>query len=294
MPGVWHDSGNELFRDDPEFARRLFRLAGVDLPPDVQLIPAPTNETDRMLSSDLDPDTVLVAGSAKRPKRIIIVELQQAWDPGKLRQWPRYAASKWLRYECPVQLLVICPDDSTADRYAGPIPTSLDGYTHWPTVLRPARVPFLTSAAQAIADPAMGVMSVAYHGADATVLSAFAAGIVSLSPDEAKKYYEYGLRMSPEIVRNALEHLMATKHNEPFSKLGLSYYGQGRAEGREEGREEGLVAGERGTVFMVLKARGLQVSDGQRARIDACDDLATLKEWAEAALTTATTDDLFT
>ena len=289
MPGLWHDSGNELFKDDPEFARRLFRLAGVDLPSDVQLIPAPTNETDRTLSNDLDPDTVLVAGSIKRPKRIIIVELQQAWDPGKLRQWPRYAASKWLRYECPVQLLVICPDDGTADRYAGPVPTSLEGYTHWPIVLRPARVPFLTSAAQAIADPAMAVLSVAYHGADATALTAFATGIVSLSPDEAKKYYEYGLRMSPEIVRNALEHLMATKYNEPFSKLGLSYYGQGR----EEGREEGLVAGERGTVLMVLKARGLSVSESQRARIDACDDLAALKAWAEAALTAATVDDLF-
>lgn len=128
-----------------------------------------------------------------------------------------------------------------------------------------------------------------YHGADEAVVGAFAAGILSLSPDEAKKYYEYGLRMSPENVRNALEHLMATKYSEPFSKLGLSYYGQGR----EEGREEGLVAGERGTVLMVLKARGLQVNDGQRTRIDACDDLATLKEWAEAALTVATADELF-
>ena len=129
----------------------------------------------------------------------------------------------------------------------------------------------------------------AYHGADATVLNAFASGIVSLRPDEEKKYYEYGLRMSPEVVRDALEQLMATKYNEPFSKLGLSYYGQGR----EEGREEGLVAGERGTVLMVLKARGLQVGDSQRARIDACDDLPTLREWAEAALTAATADDLF-
>jgi hypothetical protein len=297
MPGIWHDSGNELFKDDPDFAGRLIRLAGADLLPGVQLIPASTNETDRMLSNDLDPDTVLVAGSVKRPERVIIVELQQAWDPGKLRQWPRYAASKWLRYECPVELLVICPDDSTADRYAGPIPTSLDGYTHWPTILRSARVPLLASAEQAINDPAMGVMSVAYHGADAAVVDAFAAGILSLSPGEAKKYYEYGLRMSPETVRNALEQLMATKYNEPFSKLGLRYYGQGREEGREEGleagREQGLVAGERGTVLMVLKARSLQVSDSQRARIDACDDLATLKEWAEAALTAATPDDLF-
>jgi hypothetical protein len=290
MPGIWHDSANELFKDDPEFARRLFRLAGVELPLDVEFIQAPTNETDRTLSNDLDPDTVLVAGSVKSPKRVIIVELQQAWDPGKLRQWPRYAASKWLRYECPVQLLVICPDDVTADRYAGPIPTSLEGYTHWPIVLRPERVPAFASAAQAMADPAMGIMSVAYHGAaDEAVINAFAAGILTLSPDRAKKYYEYGLRMSPEFVRNALEHLMATKYNEPFSKLGLTYYGQGR----EEGREEGLVAGERGTVLMVLKARGLPVSDSQRSRIDACDDLAVLKAWAETALTAATVDDLF-
>jgi hypothetical protein len=289
MPGIWHDSGNELFREDPDFAGRLARLAGVHLLPGVQLIPAPTNETDRMLSNDLDPDTVLVAGSVKRPERVIIVELQQAWDPGKLRQWPRYAASKWLRYECPVELLVICPDDSTADRYAGPIPTGLNGYTHWPTILRSARVPSLATAGQAVDDPAMGVMSVAYHGADARVIDAFAAGILSLSPGEAKKYYEYGLRMSPEVVRDALEQLMATKYNEPFSKLGLSYYGQGR----EEGLEQGLVAGERGTVLMVLKARSLQVSDSQRARIDACDDLPTLKQWAEAALTATSADDLF-
>jgi hypothetical protein len=53
------------------------------------------------------------------------------------------------------------------------------------------------------------------------------------------------------------------------------------------------VAGERGTVLMVLKARSPQVSETQRARIDTCDDLATLKQWAEAALTVATADDLF-
>jgi hypothetical protein len=99
--------------------------------------------------------------------------------------------------------------------------------------------------------------------------------------------------MSPEVVRDALEKLMATKYNEPFSKLGLRYYGQGREEGLEAGREQGLVAVERGTVLMVLKARSLQVSESQRARIDACDDLATLKQWAEAALTAATADDLF-
>jgi hypothetical protein len=288
--GHCHSRQRQSLAIGNRIARRLFRLAVVELPLDVQFIQAPTNETDRMLSNDLDPDTVLVAGSVKRPKRVIIVELHQAWDPGKLRQWPRYAASKWLRYECPVQLLVIC-----------------SGRRHGRSVRRadpdqPRRLHALAdrSAARARARfryrcPGHGRSRHGDHvgglsrGADEAVIRAFAAGILTLSPDRAKKYYEYGLRMSPEFVRNALEHLMATKYNEPFSKLGLTYYGQGR----EEGREEGLVAGERGTVHMVLKARGLPVSDSQRARIDACDDLAALKVWAEAALTAATVDDLF-
>jgi hypothetical protein len=95
--------------------------------------------------------------------------------------------------------------------------------------------------------------------------------------------------MSPEAVRNTLEHLMATKYREPFSKLGLGYYGQGR----EEGREEGLVAGERGTVLMVLKARGVRVSDHQRELLDSCADLAVLKAWAETAVTATSTDEVF-
>jgi hypothetical protein len=91
--------------------------------------------------------------------------------------------------------------------------------------------------------------------------------------------------MSPEIACNALEHLMATKHEEPFGKLGLSYYGQGE--------EKGLIVGERGTVLMVLKARGLRVSDSQRDPVDACGDLNQLKGWAEAALTAETADEVF-
>jgi hypothetical protein len=112
----------------------------------------------------------------------------------------------------------------------------------------------------------MGVMSVTYHDVNA-------------------------LAMSPEIACNALEHLMATKYEEPFSKLGLSYYGQGE--------EKGLFVGERGTVLMVLmvlmvlKARGLRVSDSQRDPVDACDDLNQLKGWAEAALTAETADEVF-
>lgn len=293
MPSLWHDSALEFFTEDPDLVGDLLRYAGKHLPQDVQLLLAPTNENDRMLSKDLDPDMVVVEGSVQRPSRVIIVELQQAEDTGKLRQWPRYAAAKWLRYECPVDVLVICPDEKTADWCARPIKTVLDGYTHWPTVLRSTQVPALTMGGHAGLHPAMGVLSLAYHGTNQKVVNAFAAGILSLHPEEAQKYYEYGLRMSSDVVRNALEQLMETKYKEPFSKLGLRYYGQGREEGREEGHTAGLIEGERGTVRMVLKARGLELSDTNRERLDNCTSLDTLKRWSQAALTAGTADEVF-
>jgi hypothetical protein len=139
--------------------------------------------------------------------------------------------------------------------------------------------------------------SIAYHGTNEKVVNAFAAGILSLHPDEAQKYYEYGLRISPDLVRNALEQLMESKYKEPFSQLGLRYYGQGREEGREEGLEEGhatgLIEGERGTVRMVLKARGLELSDANRERLDNCMSLDILKRWSQAALIASTADEVF-
>jgi hypothetical protein len=106
-----------------------------------------------MLSKDLDPDVVLVDGSAERPRCVVIVELQRAKDPEKFRQWPRYAALKWLRYGCPIHLLVICPDKETADWYARPIPTTLHEYTHWPIILRSTHVPDLTDGNRQVPIP---------------------------------------------------------------------------------------------------------------------------------------------
>ena len=136
------------------------------------------------------PDTVLVAGSVKKTERASSSSnSSRPGIPGKLRQWPRYAASKWLRYECPVKLLVICPDDITADRYAGPIPTSLDGlHATGRPFCGPRACPLLASAAQAMRRSRDGghVGGLSRSGRRA-VLNAFAAGILALSPDEREE-----------------------------------------------------------------------------------------------------------
>lgn len=273
MPSQWHDSANELFRENPQLAGQILRdLMGVDLPPELPLSLAPGDFTDRP-SRDLIADTVIVAGPAEHPARGIIVEIQQNRDKDKRRQWPRY--------DCPVDLLVICPDQATARWYAEPIPTTLDGYTHRPKVLLPAWVPAMTNAGKVAADPLMAVLSVAYHGHAPRVAEAFLAGIASLGAEPGKNYYECGIRMSPAEVRQILEVLVTTTYKRPYSEvLGRAY-------------DEGLIEGQRNTVLMVLKARNLAATDSERERVASCTDLDQLQAWAEAALTAATINDVF-
>lgn len=64
---------------------------------------------------------------------------------------------------------------------------------------------------------------------------------------------------------------------------------QGRMEGRTEGRTEGLVD----AVLTVLAARGVTVSDEERARLVAVKDAAVLQRWLGRAVTVATAAELF-
>jgi hypothetical protein len=194
----------------------------------------------------------------------------------------------WLRHDCPVDLLVICPDEATAEWYAAPIPTSLDGYTHRPRVLLPGRIPAMRHADMVVADPAMAVLSLTYHGQRAGVADAFAAGIASLGAEAGQDYYELGVRMSPEAVRKILEELVSTTYKKPFSEFGKRHYGEGRA----DGLKEGLVSGERDKILLALELRGLELDGRQRERIASCTDLGQLKEWSRAARTAMTVSEL--
>jgi hypothetical protein len=235
-------------------------------------------------SRDLIPDTVIMAGPEKYPARGIIVEIQKDRKEEKRRQLPRYAAALWLQFDCPADVLVICPDDTTAAWYAAAIPTTLDGYTYRPKVLLPSRVPKTVKADEMAADPAMAVLSVAYHGDDPAVAEAFVAGITSPEVQNGEAYYEYGYIMSTTDVRAALEALVTT-YERPTSPFLRKKY--------DEGLGKGLVEGERNTVLMVLKARGLQVTDSQRDLVSTCTDFEQLKRWAEAAVTAETACDVF-
>jgi len=123
----------------------------------------------------------------------------------------------------------------------------------------------------------MAILSVIYHGQEPAVAEAFAAGIADLGPEQGDAYYEYANALSPQLVRDILEVIVSTTEAPRYSAFAKRHYAEG----------------ERRTIRMVLKARGLTLTEEQAGQIEACDDLDTLKKWSEAALTAEDPGDIF-
>lgn len=289
MPSEWHDAGVRLFEEQPKLAPQILReIMGVDLPQDLEVHLAPEVFNDRP-SVDFTADKVILLGPKDVPIRAVIVEVQVEQTPKKRWQIPRYAMAAWLRHKCPVDVLVLCPDEKTALWYAQPLPTALEDCLYRPKPLLPSRVPAVRDPAAVAADPAMAILSVVYHGQEPGVAAAFAAGIAELGPEQGDPYYEYANVLSPEPVRDILEVIVTTTEAARYSAFAKRHYAAGEAEG--EALEK--VRGERHTIRMVCKARGLALSEKQSAQVEGCNDLEILRKWSEAALTASNTSDIF-
>ena len=94
-----------------------------------------------------------------------------------------------------------------------------------------------------------------------------------------------------EYVGDLQEWIMSTLGNGfvESSVLWQKALGKGRKEGREEGREEGRLVALRESLLTVLTARGLRVTEAQRARIEGAEDVAAIEAWLHAAVTAKTT-----
>jgi flagellar biosynthesis/type III secretory pathway protein FliH len=73
-----------------------------------------------------------------------------------------------------------------------------------------------------------------------------------------------------------------------FTEAHRRSYDQGKAEGKAEGEAEG----EARALIMILKRRGLAITDEQQRQIVTCADLATLDRWLDRALSAASVDEL--
>jgi hypothetical protein len=306
MPSPWHDAITHLVEHDPEIAVTIARdYLGEPIPFGMPAWLASPRFNDRP-STDFDCDAVVVVGSRHNPLRVLAVEAQQAQSEEKRQKLAKYAAELWVMLNCPIDVIVICPDEATCDYYAAPFRTSLPGYIHTALPLNPGRIPVITDAEQMAKDPGRADLILAFHSDIPEVVEAFAKGMDMLG-EAGRDYYQYGLGLVTGLPRKRLEELMAGRFyiSEWAKKAYAEGLAQGQAEalpralavGRTEGRTEGLTAGRieavREGITRILELRKLEVTTEERVRILTCHDLVLLRAWHERAVTAKSTAEIF-
>ena len=68
---------------------------------------------------------------------------------------------------------------------------------------------------------------------------------------------------------------------------------EGKAQGVAEGVAQGVLRGQAASLLVILEARGFQVTDEVRARVEGCSDAETLQLWTGRAVGAESLDDVF-
>lgn len=284
MPSPWHDAVTQLVDLSPDLPAEIVRdLMGEPLPGELTVHVAPPNFNDRP-STDFDCDAVVIAGPHRDPVRGIIVEAQHGQVAEKRQKFAKYAAELWILLGCPVDVLVICPDAVTCDYYSAPVMTTLPGYVHTPRPLHPGLVPVVTEPRQMAASPGLAVLVVAFHGEVPGVPEAFVEGMGMLG-ESGSAYYELGCSLAAVQTKRYMEELVATST--------LPAYSDWAKKQRAEGKAEGEARGEREALLLILRTRGLAISDEHRNRIQSCTDTSLLQKWIASAVTVKAVEELF-
>src|ERR1700677_30106 len=152
MPANWHDSAQKLFEENAGLASEIMReLLDADLPPGLPETVLSPVVSDQPSGVPI-PGAVVLVGQVSNPVRAIILEFQENRDDGRRRRWPHDVLGVWLRHDCPVDLLVICPDDEIARWCGEPIKTTLRGYTCHPQAVALSRLEALLPANGALGE----------------------------------------------------------------------------------------------------------------------------------------------
>jgi hypothetical protein len=161
-----------------------------------------------------------------------------------------------------------------------------------PFVLGPNAIPRVDSATEARASPELAILSALVHGRRSDggeVIAAAVDAAAHLDDEKARTYLDLLYSNLGELAREALEAVMTQGKWEYRSDFAKKYVAQGHAEGRAEGRADQA----RRSLRAVVEARAIRLSDEGQARIDACDDPATLERWAARAALASTEDEIF-
>src|SRR5262249_17873820 len=163
-----HEVLVEMFRDRPVLVAEVIAgLFGVSVPA-FERAWVSSGELNDVTPTEYRADMVITLTVGGTPVLGVVVEVQLSSTKRKRYVWPAYVATVHARLECPVLLLVVCPDRATAAWAAKPIvvgdPSGVPGMVLRPVVFGPEQVPVVTDPAVARAQPEVAVLSAMAHG----------------------------------------------------------------------------------------------------------------------------------
>ncbi|MFC1643358.1 hypothetical protein ACFL5O_11865 [Myxococcota bacterium] len=285
MPSLSHEALVMLFRNRPELAPELLRMAlGVELPAYTE-VRIESAELTQVAPTEYHADLVVLLVDG-RPVLGIVLEVQLDPRERKRFTWPLYVVALRARLECPACVLVVTPYREVA-RWAMQAIVIGPGAIFHPLVVGPDGVPKVTDPAVAAAEPELAVLSAMAHGGgevEIAVKIAMAAEPACAGlPEHRALVYSDLIRISlSEAARKALEELMANTQGYEFqSEFARRHEARGQTKARAE------------AVITFLDARGLPPTHEQHERILGCADLETLGQWVRKAATVSSVDELF-
>jgi hypothetical protein len=216
----------------------------------------------------------------------------------------------------------VAPDAEVASWAAQPIDLGLGLGTVRPLVIGASSVPEVVDPALAEKEVELAVLSALAHGNGPNgeaVLGATETGLERLAEadrEHAAAYFQMIYSVLREPMRRVLEALIMQRQTEneatrpPFiqqfvdeglreGKLDglregkLDGLREGKLDGLREGKREGELKGKRDALLRLIARAGVPLDEGDRARILACTDGATLDRWLDNVLGAKSGADIF-
>ncbi len=290
MPTLEHNAIVEMFRENPQLAPHvLSTIFHRDVPSHASVRVA-NSALDQLIPVEFRADLVLELIDEGEATLAIVLEVQRERSSRKRFTWAVYWTVARAERECPAVVLVVAPDADVATWAGEKIDLGLGLGTIQPLVLGPGTLPVLTDPTVATNEVELAVLSAMAHGNGPKGLAVVQAALLALGRldrEHEAVYFQSIWYVLREPVRRALEALAMERQIE--GKATLPPFAQKLI---ERGIREGELKGLRDALLRLVVRAGLTLSENDRARIQACEDTATLDRWIESVLGAKTAADV--
>lgn len=295
MPSLEHEALVDIVRTHPDLVPELLQALGVAVPT-YCTISVSEASLDQLTPTEFRADLVveLRDGPDEPPRLSVVLEVQLGVDGDKRFSWPAYLTLARARRRCDTCVLVMTPDPAVAAWASEPIRVGPGNDELRVLVLGPRQVPTIVDPAEAVARPALAVLSALAHGNEPGGVPVICAALEALATFDSKlsqvylhliyKTLDAPMRRALETQKMLIDRLPPDWRSPDLDRLHARF--------REEDGGRSEARGATRMLFKLLDHNGVTLTAEQRDTIAACRDLVQIDVWHERAFTAKTAADV--